>query len=1461
MFQKDAKNHWFKCKGLHLVLVLLLLPVWSWAQANLSLDASIEVSSSEGPFVGDAMIDGDPVSRWGSDWLNAADPAQAWFVLDFGEEKSLAEVELVWEAAYASRYRILISSDGSTWDEVHVEENGQGGTEVHVLNENARYLRWEGVERATGYGYSLFEVVVSEGNIVVDPTHDNLAFNKSVTTRSTEGYWSPEYMLDGDLNTRWSSDFSLADADDEWIEIDLGETVSLGQAVLRWEAASASAYTILGSTDSQSWTPLESVANAPGGNEAVALDGDYRYLRFEGQGRSTGYGYSLWEFEVYAQGDGPEVPVPFVGGGVDPDPDPDPDPADFYTLNVQIPYVEYLEVGISPPDVEGGDLLKLQNVSLTTNLVFPANTIVELSERQSSLFGRTLIFEESGNRGIPLTVLMNQNRSVVAVLEQGEVEDAPVYNDPIHFPEAQARPGDFLLESPAHAAHIVDTREVNLNWQSVAGAESYDVYLNITKTNYDFSQSGEFLERYTKIASTSSTSVLTSELSDRWTYRWYVVAHLADGSSVTSENRRFSLYIPEVENVNDGIAIINGCRDLNKNGSIEPFENWRLPIEQRIDDLMSRMTLEEKVYQLFFNVQEHSLSGWHFGPGSSEDLFTLQLNSAATRLGIPFISAGDTTHGYKTTYPAGISMAATRDPSLLYQLANMQREEHLVSGYRGVLAPISEVGTKAIYPRIQEGGGEDAYLVAELLRAHIVGLQNGPELNPGSVFPTTKHWPSQGSGGEGGITYDEVTIKYHMIPWYGVIEAATGGVMPGYAGSRLLDPNGSGAGDSIPILQYLREVMNYDGLIMTDWLPQHVWVKAFNAGSDVMGGANPGDTDMNAFMANIDKDRLSRSLRRVLRVKFSMGIFESPYGDLEKLNTVFHTPEKAALAQKAAEKSITLIKNDNLLPLRLDANSTLLVTGPRADDSSAHGIWTSFFHADYGAKTYAEAIAEKGASENVQVRVNAGNSANLADVDVAIVAIGEAGYTHGTTWLKTEPYIKPETRALIQSIEDAGIPMALVYFMPRPYVITWENALAEAVVVTYRPGDGGGAALAEFLWGDVKPQGKLPFQLPLDISQVGGEVEAEALEDWNLPYDLGASEAERGEIYSLINQGIKPEPIYGNPLYQYDAGIVGNFGLSDSTAPSVVHLSGIAQGDTLVNTAVYVTWPASFDPDTGVQGYELIIDGEVYASSAEPEEVRLQLANGPHTAIIRTYNWAEGYSESSPVQFTVQDTASPTIPSLISPLDNQSISEDVNLIWQPSLDDSSGLMEYRLLLDNGVVETLPAVSLNPQRRNIALEANATASTAQGGLPANNAIDGDPTTRWGSASEDGQFILVDFGSSYSIDELGMLWETAYAEDYVVEVSLDGDIWEEALTVIGSVGGSESYNVSVDAARYLRLRSTKRATVYGVSLFELTIMGTPVLTDSLQVAPGVHTVQVQAVDYAGNIASSESVTISK
>jgi beta-glucosidase len=729
--------------------------------------------------------------------------------------------------------------------------------------------------------------------------------------------------------------------------------------------------------------------------------------------------------------------------------------------------------------------------------------------------------------------------------------------------------GAFALTDPADGAMVTTTRTPTLTWSAVAGATKYEVWINVTRTDYDWTDSRPLIDRFTKVADVTAATYTTLSLPDRWTYKWFIKA-VTGGTTTVSAVRRFSIYMPTVEQVDDGVSIVNGCRDLNKNGTIEPFEDWHNTPDKRADDLMGRLTKEEKALQLFYNGKAKPEAGWQMGPLGGNDPNTYQTASAKTKWGIPLVTAGDTMHGYGNVYPTEIGLAATRNLDIVFKVTDMQRKEQVTKGERGLLGPLAEVATKPTYPRIQEGGGEDADLVAAIVRAMVAGLQGGPELNPASAMAMEKHWPGEGAGGEGIIVYDDTTIGYHMRPWRAAIDTDVGSIMPGYAGSRYLSPEGGGGGDAPKILAYLR-TLGYKGVVTTDWLGSGSWVKTINAGSDVNGGADATDAQgPAAVVAGCSDARVDEAARRVLLLKFKLGIFENPYGDPNGYETLAKAPASKALTKQAAAEGLTLLKNDGTLPLK--AGKTVLIAGPRAKDGPSCCIWTSYFHAG-SSQTIFQALQAKAAAVGATlVDGTAGTVSTKPDVVVA--AIGEPSYTHRWAWMlhtaddaklpggDCAPISLPSDQiSLLKSYADQGIPIVSVIVLPRPMVLDDVVGMSNSLLVAYRSGEGAGPAIADLLFGEFTPKGRLPFQLPKTPQQISKTVyenvkgerfgtgvtfryvvldaEKDAAEAWDLPYDLGATDAERTEIKALIAAGKPVEPKYGQPLFQYGAGMQG----------------------------------------------------------------------------------------------------------------------------------------------------------------------------------------------------------------------------------------------------------------------------------------------------------------------------------
>jgi beta-glucosidase len=627
-----------------------------------------------------------------------------------------------------------------------------------------------------------------------------------------------------------------------------------------------------------------------------------------------------------------------------------------------------------------------------------------------------------------------QGLAKAAAVADTMVVSAPGYQIVQKAVDAYAGTHDFVLEassfalaSPANGAMMCDSHKVALSWNAAPNAVTYEVWLNISRSDYDWMAPGRLLDRFTKIMETSQASCTTDSLPDRWTYKWYVVSVDASGKRYKSDTRVFSVYIPTLEQVDDNIPLISKgayqVRDLDKDGQVDAWEDWKNPVETRVDSLMARMTLHQKTLQMFYAADVTPEAGWLMGPQSPDNLQKFQVGSAKTPLGIPHITASDCVHGYGNAHPTQSGLAAARDLDLVYRCASMQREEQVVCGARGTLSPLAEVGTKVLYNRIQEGNGENAEFAAGMVRALHAGYNGGPELNPNSILTNTKHWPGEGAGGEDTVYYDSVSIKYGMIPWTAAIEAGVEQIMPGYAKCPFLDPTNKWASFSKPMIDYLRTSYNYDGLTCGDWMGSFFWVLSAMAGVDVMGGATP--STMGEFENTVPEETINTACRRILRVKFKLGIFEDPYKTPALAGATMRLPEHKALCEEAGKKIMTLLKNDGILPLSLAAGDKIVVAGPRANDGISYGCWQSRFNRDLGGKTVLDAVKEKASAAGATVYHDslAATHQGEANIKAAVCVVGEGYYSnvHGTDWPVDSITLPDSQMSIIKAYKHAGV--------------------------------------------------------------------------------------------------------------------------------------------------------------------------------------------------------------------------------------------------------------------------------------------------------------------------------------------------------------------------------------------------------------------------------------------------------
>jgi beta-glucosidase len=567
-------------------------------------------------------------------------------------------------------------------------------------------------------------------------------------------------------------------------------------------------------------------------------------------------------------------------------------------------------------------------------------------------------------------------------------------------------------------------------------------------------------------------------------------------------------------------------RDLNKNGRLDVYEDPRQPVEARVDDLLSQLTLEEKAGLMFINGSvvnedgsiEKKPGGLGFGGDASEMISAHRMNhfnlwqipgaqatakwqnnlqrfAEQTRLGIPVTIASDPrNHFTRNIFSMGahefsqwcetLGFGALADADLVKQFADTARREYLAVGIRIALHPQIDLATEPRWPRISGTFGEDADLTARLAKAYIAGFQ-GSTLGPSSVACMTKHFPGGGPQFEGldphfdfqkGQIYPGGNFNYHLIPFEAAFEANTAAIMP-YYGVPMdqTDENVAMSFNKQIITGLLREKYNYDGVICTDWglitdmhaegilWPARAWgverlsgvkrvLKALDAGVDQFGGENCPEHVVELVRdARVPEQRIDQSVRRLLRLKFILGLFDNPFVDEALVPKVLGNEAAATAGLISQQRAMTLLKNEqNILPL---------VGNPK--------VYVKNIDPAVAAR-YADVVAEPGQADFALLRLD------TPWVPMESQSIFARSFHHGDLDFKGE--VKDEILALMQTV-----PTIVVIYLDRPAVIPEINAAARGLLGEYGAED---AAVLNVIFGRVKPEGRLPFELPSSMQAV-----------------------------------------------------------------------------------------------------------------------------------------------------------------------------------------------------------------------------------------------------------------------------------------------------------------------------------------------------------------------------------------
>ncbi len=545
-------------------------------------------------------------------------------------------------------------------------------------------------------------------------------------------------------------------------------------------------------------------------------------------------------------------------------------------------------------------------------------------------------------------------------------------------------------------------------------------------------------------------------------------------------------------------------------------------IDQRADELLSRMTLEEKVGQLvqYSGFLEDSVAvvregrvGSLFNIVGADSTNRIQrIAVEESRLGIPLLFGLDVIHGYRTIFPIPLATASSWDPELVTNIEAIAAREARASGVHWTFAPMVDIARDPRWGRIVEGAGEDPYLGAAMAAARVRGLQGDDIASPDRIMACLKHYIAYGAP-VGGRDYNSVDMserslrEIYLPPYQAGVAAGAGSVMSAF---NLLNGVPTTA-NKFTINQILRGELGFDGMIVSDWnsvgeLIVHGYAAdardaarlALNAtiDMDMMGGIYAHQL-ADLVRANVvPESLLDESVRRVLRAKFKLGLFDNPYVDPATEAAVILREDHIAAARDAARKSMVLLKNDGaLLPLSKNVAS-IAVIGPLADNQTdLLGAWHTMGRpedvvtalAGIRSSVASTTTVTHAAGSTITGPETDGFAAAVRaarNADVAIVIVGEREFETGEAASRATIDLPGVQQELIEAVHGAGTPVVAVIMSGRPLALPWLAENVPAILQAWHPGIQGGNALADVLFGDFNPSAKLPVSLPRSLGQL-----------------------------------------------------------------------------------------------------------------------------------------------------------------------------------------------------------------------------------------------------------------------------------------------------------------------------------------------------------------------------------------
>ena len=579
-----------------------------------------------------------------------------------------------------------------------------------------------------------------------------------------------------------------------------------------------------------------------------------------------------------------------------------------------------------------------------------------------------------------------------------------------------------------------------------------------------------------------------------------------------------------------GLCLLGVTHSLSSKDkkSIPLYKDAKAPIEKRIDDLISRMTLEEKILQLnqytlgrnnnVNNVGEEvkkvpseigSLIYFDINPELRNSMQKKAMEES--RLGIPIIFGYDAIHGFRTIYPISLGQACSWNPGLVEQACAVSAQEARMSGVDWTFSPMIDVARDPRWGRVAEGYGEDPYTNGVFAAASVRGYQGDDMSAENRMAACLKHYVGYGASEAGrDYVYTEISAQTlwdtYLLPYEMGVKAGAATLM-----SSFNDISGiPGSANHYTMTEILKERWGHDGFIVSDWgaieqlknqglaaNKKEAAVYAFNAGLEMDMMSHAYDRHLKELVeeGKVTMAQVDESVRRVLRVKFRLGLFERPYTPVTNEKDRFFRPQSMAVAAQLAAESMVLLKNNNQI-LPLTNKKKIAVVGPMAKNGwDLLGSWCGHGKDTDVEMLYDGLTAEFGGDAELRYAMGCkpqGNDrsgfAGALDVarwsDVVIVCLGEMLTWSGENASRSTIALPQIQEELVKELKEAGKPIILVLSNGRPLELNRMEPLCDAILEIWQPGINGARSMAGILSGRINPSGKLAMTFPYSTGQI-----------------------------------------------------------------------------------------------------------------------------------------------------------------------------------------------------------------------------------------------------------------------------------------------------------------------------------------------------------------------------------------